>query len=207
MDNVLNQTNQTNGTGTVLVEIGETQGVYVEAVISSALALGLIIVVVLQLMIRSKMRHSALMYMRRRVRFDATHFLGSAEDPRQKIILKSVEYLDHKVVKPPQYNRIIPSISTPEGRDAKQDAKVMLDRIRSLLPPTIGCVALLSMRLCVACIQSSLPDDGRVERFLRVHEAVLYGLHIADGSCGDCTEDDLTFMHSFFYGTIVKQFQ
>lgn len=91
-----------------------------------------------------------------------------------------------------------------DGRDAKVECRRMLSELRSAVGNThFGCTPNMTMRGVLQCIQSAL-DPREAERFCSVYEAVMFGIHKADGTVGDVNNDDLKFLASYF-GKIIKE--
>ena len=176
-----------------------------ETSVAALLALILAILIIIVLCVRSKTRDARIRSARRRVRLDAYDYRTRAEPDREKlrIIQQSIDVLKYRIDDPDQYDRVIPSIMR-DGFDWRKEAKSMLVKLRKELPPAFAStVNTMTMRDAVMCIAQRL-DPVDVEKFLRIHEAVLFGVHMADGTEGDVSSDDLVFMHSFFM-TIMKE--
>jgi hypothetical protein len=192
--------NATNSTSTTVVTT--TRTVYLEIILALVGATGLLILVLVQLIVRSKLRIQRLATMRNRVRHDANYYYtrGWKKDPRVDIVALSVAAFQHRIVDRPQYGRVLPAIVDGDGRDARKDARAMLDRLRAALPAGF---AHCSMRTAVATLLALNRADA--DRFVAVFESVLLGVHAGDGTVGDTTHDDLAFMQQFFHNGIMKE--
>ncbi len=179
----------------------ETYGKLVYCVSLGIIAL---LIVVVQLVVRSKLRVGALAASQRRVRLDAYHYChsssASAKSVQKRIIDLTVQQVTNKPSKLPQFNtRVIPSILR-DGRDARKEIATMLAQARQQLPPLLGRCA--SMATVIAFASHHL-DPLEAKRFLAIYHAVAFGVHTGDGTEGDVSSDDLLFMHKFFYNRVI----
>jgi hypothetical protein len=175
---------------------------YAEFALAFACAFAFLVLVLIQLIVRSRYRVSRLATARRRTRVDANYYLTAPQwrdDRRRDIIDKSVSAFDHEIKNPPQYDREIPTIMA--GQCARRDARAMLDKARSAMPPAL---AHSSMRTIVTHFRESLDAEDAL-RFLAIFESVLLGVHRADGTEGDITQGELNYMRGYFGGPLAKE--
>ncbi|KAG5465352.1 hypothetical protein CUR178_00054 [Leishmania enriettii] len=180
---------------------------YAETVVSLATAVGLVILVLLDLLYRSTTRHAMLLRVQRETRFDGAYILGKPEGNRARIILENgLKTHEFRIRNPPQYSRVVPAVVS-ESRDAKKDCFEMLSKVRTILAKSHGrCVELMSMRCCLACVTGALPGE-QSERFLRIYERVIFCSHRVNGDEKLVTSDDIRYMHAFFYNNVLKVLQ
>ncbi|KAK7196715.1 hypothetical protein NESM_000610900 [Novymonas esmeraldas] len=180
---------------------------YAETVVSLATAIGLVIIVLLDLLYRSTSRHTLLLRVHRETRFDGAYILGKPEGNRSRALLeKGLKTHEFRIRNPPQYARVVPAVVS-DSRDAKRDCVEMLSRVRSILAKSYGrCTELMPMRCCIACVKGALPGE-QAERFLRVYERILYCSHRVNGDEKLVTSDDIRFVHAFFYNNVLKVLQ
>lgn len=178
-----------------------------QVVVALVIAAALIILSGVQLLFRTTTRHGRLLRVQRQVRFEGAFLLGKPEGSLQrKLVEEGLKSHRFRVDSPPQYNRSIPVV-VANSRDSKQDCMEMLNQIRRLLQRSHGrCAELMSMRCCLSCIKGMIPND-QGERFLRIYETVVFGVHRMDGKENRLTSDDVKFLHAFFYNTMLKELQ
>lgn len=175
---------------------------YIGVIVAMALAITLFIWILIQLVVRSKLRHISLIQMQQRVRLDAAKYRELPKDPRCRIVEESLEPLKYAIVDPPQYNRILPTIMR-NRRDERLEAKRMLEVVRRGLKCTAVSPYRMSMRNAVGYLTGL--DYEECERFLSVHDAVLYGVHMHGD--GDVNEEDVKFLHQYFRDSILPHLQ
>lgn len=180
---------------------------YAETVVSLATAIGLVILVLLDLLYRSSSRHSMLLRVQRETRFDGAYILGKPTGNSARAILENgLKTHEFRILNPPQYARSIPAVVS-DSRDAKQDCVEMLSKVRSILSKSYGrCAELMSMRCCLACVKGALPVE-QSERFLRIYERVMFCSHRVNGDEKLVTSEDIRYMHAFFYNNVLKVLQ
>jgi hypothetical protein len=187
---------------TQVVLLGEKEP-WVPVVVALASALALLVFVVGALVFRSSRRHARLVMMQRRTRYLFGLHLSKADEARE-IVEAGYRCHEKRIVTPPLHApRVLPAIK--DRCDARQDCLKMVETLRAALGPSFGPTSNMTMRALISCIERLLRNRASTERFLRIHESVLYGTHLADGTCGDVTKDEIAFLHNYFYNTILKE--
>jgi hypothetical protein len=190
---------------TTVTQEAQLEQLSLMVVAAMASGVALLIFMVIQLCYRTTTRHARLSSRSNRYRFEARYaatkdaalgeiLMGDALDARAQ--------RDAIASRPPMHKRrVMPTIY--DGRDAKVECRRMLSELRSAVGNTFGCTPNMTMRGVLQCIQSAL-DPHDVERFCSVYDAVMFGIHKADGTVGDVNNDDLKFLASYF-GKIIKE--
>lgn len=193
--------------------VTENTALVVETILGLIGAVALLILVTVQLVVRSRLRSNRLQTMRTRTRLDSKYYLSHSrwdDDPRKLIMQQSVVAFDKRIATPIQHHtRVIPAVN-PQGkkgsetdRDGRRDCRMYLERVRQGLPPRLQ---RCTMRTAVAYLRDMGMAGSRAdsERFLDVYESVLLGVHKGDGTCGDVTQEELGRMRKYFHGVIAK---
>lgn len=190
---------------TVTTEESALEQVSLQVVASLAAGIALLIVLVVQLVYRSTIRHSRLYTVQRRLRFDPHYLVTKGGDLSERLVAEARRARKARELimqKPPfPARRVFPTLV--ERLEARSECRRMLLELRTALSSTFPSASHMPMRVALQCIQDAL-DPQDVERFAYLYDAITLGIHRADGTIGDTTAEDLKFMKSYF-GTIMKE--